>query len=311
MLIIQILLYLSILTFGVLVISKIIKIATAPVHLRWELYPVPHEPGKAEYGGSKLEEVNWWEKEHKTDYFGELKAMLSEILFLKAVWEHNRILWFGTFAFHWALYLFILNIVLLLITSIFNIPTVTLDNNINVWGIILYIVPLIAGFLGIIGAIRLFFLRVVDTNLKNYSTPSHYFNILLIGAIFLTYFLWVILDSNYVITAKEYYKSLITFSSLANISLHSVAKVNILLTIFFLFYLPFTHMTHFFAKYFTYHKVRWDDQPNFEGGKMAQKISELLNQPVSWSAPHIGADGRKNWIAIVTEIPTNKEKKNA
>lgn len=51
--------YFGLVIFLILVISKAIKIATAPVHLRWELYPVAHEKGKAHYGGSYLEEFEW------------------------------------------------------------------------------------------------------------------------------------------------------------------------------------------------------------------------------------------------------------
>jgi hypothetical protein len=65
-------------------------------------------------------------------------------------------------------------------------------------------------------------------------------------------------------------------------------------------------MTHFFTKFFTYHKVRWEDEPNVKGSKMQEKIAKQLQNPVTWAAPHIGADGKKNWIAIVTQ-PINKE----
>ena len=34
-----------------------------PTHVRWEIYPVQHETtARAAYGGSYLEELNWWEK---------------------------------------------------------------------------------------------------------------------------------------------------------------------------------------------------------------------------------------------------------
>jgi len=35
--------------------------------------------------------------------------------------------------------------------------------------------------------------------------------------------------------------------------------------------------------------------------KMQQEVIALLNQRVSWSAPHLHADGKKNWVDIVTE----------
>ena len=51
--------------------------------------------------------------------------------------------------------------------------------------------------------------------------------------------------------------------------------------------MPFTRMVHYVAKYFTYHKVRWDDEPNTRGSKLEGKVQELLARPESWSAPHI------------------------
>ena len=106
--------------FIVASLTKIIKVAKMPVHLRWELYPVPHEKGRASYGGSKLEENDWWRKEHKKDHFNEWKEMGTEIVFLKAVWEFNRSLWIGTFPFHFGLYMMITNMVLLFIARIFQ-----------------------------------------------------------------------------------------------------------------------------------------------------------------------------------------------
>jgi hypothetical protein len=60
-------------------------------------------------------------------------------------------------------------------------------------------------------------------------------------------------------------------------------------------------MTHMFIKYFTYHSVRWDDQPLKPGGRKEQKIAEALQYPVSWLAPHIRGDGRKTWVDVVNE----------
>ncbi|MCK7515284.1 MAG: hypothetical protein MZV70_72345 [Desulfobacterales bacterium] len=40
---------------------------TLPLHVRWEIYPVQHETtAKVAYGGSYMEELNWWEKKHRT-----------------------------------------------------------------------------------------------------------------------------------------------------------------------------------------------------------------------------------------------------
>jgi len=68
-------------------------------------------------------------------------------------------------------------------------------------------------------------------------------------------------------------------------------------------------MMHYLAKYFTYHKVRWDDAPNLKGSKIEREIKEALNQPVSWSAPHIQPG--KSWSEVAKGLPedtTGKER---
>ena len=42
--------YVSIIIFIIGLIYRALKLKGMPVHLRWELTPVPHEKGKAKYG---------------------------------------------------------------------------------------------------------------------------------------------------------------------------------------------------------------------------------------------------------------------
>ncbi|MBI4831703.1 MAG: nitrate reductase, partial [Candidatus Lindowbacteria bacterium] len=99
--------YAAFITFVVAVVVRIYKIETMPVHLRWELYPVAHEGKRAHYGGSYFEEVDWWTKPRHFSLIGELKGMIPEMLFIKALWENNRPLWYRSFPFHFGLYLLI------------------------------------------------------------------------------------------------------------------------------------------------------------------------------------------------------------
>ncbi|NJN64323.1 MAG: nitrate reductase, partial [Acidobacteria bacterium] len=66
-------------------------------------------------------------------------------------------------------------------------------------------------------------------------------------------------------------------------------------------YVPLTHMSHFFVKWFTWHQIRWDDEPNVKGGRIEKMIEKQLSAPITWSAPHIGADGKKSWADVATE----------
>ena len=106
--------YAGIVIFCAAVLKRIISYINNPMHVRWELYPVPHEGGgKAEYGGSYLEEVEWWKKPRETSKINELKVMAAEIFGLKAVHEYNRPLWFVTYPFHLGLYFTIVFLVFL------------------------------------------------------------------------------------------------------------------------------------------------------------------------------------------------------
>ena len=73
-------------------------------------------------------------------------------------------------------------------------------------------------------------------------------------------------------------------------------------------YIPLTHMSHFIAKYFTYHDIRWDDRVNLRGGKIEATIAEYLTYRPTWSAKHVGADGTKTWAEVATTNPAQKGK---
>jgi predicted membrane protein len=104
--------------------------------------------------------------------------------------------------------------------------------------------------------------------------------------------------------SKLYTKNLVTFN-FASISDVPFIIHTVLLSIFFL-YFPITRMMHLFAKYFTYHNVRWEDEPNVKGSKLEKKVKEALNFGVSWSAPHIQTG--KTWAEVATTIPTEEKK---
>ena len=76
-------------------------------------------------------------------------------------------------------------------------------------------------------------------------------------------------------------------------------SLHIILASLFFLYLPWTDMIHFVAKYFTYHEIKWDDSP--KDAKMEKELEGLLAQPVSWSAEHIKADGKKSWADLTTK----------
>jgi len=297
--------YAGIVIFCAAVLKRIISYINNPIHVRWELYPVAHEGGgKAEYGGSYLEEVDWWKKPRETSKINELKVMAAEILGLKAVHEYNRPLWFVTYPFHLGLYFTIMFLVFLFIGSIAGLMGM---EALAVMAIVKFTGPL--GFiLTLCGAAGLLYKRLTDAKLKIYSSVEHYFNLIIfivtMGVAIIT---WLFVDPNFVM-AKTFVAGLISFK-LTGIS-SPLFLIQILLIVATIAYIPFTHMSHFFMKYFLYHDIRWDDKPNIDSPETNAKINVVLNYPVTWSAEHIAGHGKNTWAEVATfnpEAQTEKE----
>jgi len=282
--------------FVVAFILRTIRIARLPVHLRWELAPVPHEKGKSHYGGSYLEEFEWWTKPREKDSIKEASYMLQEILLLKSVWENNRRLWWFSFPFHTGMYVLIGAGALLLLSNGLEVVGVQTAGG---WqgGISIFAG---AGFaLGGIGALGLLVSRFVDPRFRDYTTPAALFNLILLLAIFVTGGYVVAASQNLAGSVWDFGTGLVTGD--LSVELSGVLQAHVLLALVFLAYLPFTRMMHFVAKYFTYHQVRWDDEPLVAGGRLEQEANRLLEQPVTWGAPHVNANGSKNWVDVATE----------
>jgi nitrate reductase gamma subunit len=292
--------------FAVAFVLKSLKLARLPMHLRWELAPVPHEKGKGKYGGSYLEESQWWTKPREKDHLAEGLYMFQEILFLKALFEHKRGLWWFSFPFHFGLYLLIAAAGLLVLGGI---GTVTGLLGADLW-VFSGGIPLLVGIgcaLGILGSIGLFLTRTFSGGMANSTTRASFFNVALIGGMFGTG-LWAVL------TVPDFSEQVLAFMGAlftANMSvqLAGVLTAHFLLAFVFLAYLPFTQMMHFVAKYFTYHEVRWDDNPVEAGGKLEKELMELLGQKPTWSGSHLRADGVKTWVDIASDSGKQEDEK--
>lgn len=301
---------------AVFVIAVVVRFnmwAKMPMHLRWELYPVAHEAEKAHYGGSYLEESEWWNKPRQSSLLGELKVMIPEIVFLVAVREHNPSLWVRTFPFHFGLYMVIgATVAMMGMAAVGLVMPQLLAGSLGT--LVHYgILALGAGglCLGIIGAVGLLHRRLTDKALRDYTTPADIFNLLFfIVAFGCALFSFILVDRD-LSRAGMFVNNLVTLNwvSLPGAGLEVVLPTaSVILLSSLAAYVPLTHMSHFIGKYFAYHSIRWKDAPNLPGGPEEQSIQQLLSQPVTWSASHIGAGGNKNWVDVATEIPTEEKK---
>jgi nitrate reductase gamma subunit len=290
--------YLAVLVFAIGVILRALKYARAPMHLRWELYPVPHEKGKGDYGGSYFEEIGWWSKPRETSLLDEIGAMLEEMLLIRSLWHRNRGQWYASFPFHGGIYLLFGFTLLLALGAVAE--TAGLAG--AAWFGLLEGLTLIVGAVGLVagifGALSLLWRRLTDEKLKASSNLSDYVNLLVILAVFLTAaFAWLAVDPSFS-QLRGFMRGALTLSPPARVA--PAIATEIVVAALFLIYLPFTHMTHFVAKYFTYHQVRWDDAPNLNDPRMIARIEANLARPVGWSAPHIQSG--KSWAEVATEV---------
>ncbi|MDP8240896.1 MAG: respiratory nitrate reductase subunit gamma [Candidatus Hatepunaea meridiana] len=299
--IIQIFTYIAVVVAVLAMLIKALKYITAPLSFRWELYPVPHEKGRAEYGGSYLEELDWWSKKRKSSPFTELKEMASEIFFLKGVYRHNRRVWISSLPFHLGLYLCIGWLLLLLTGSIFEIFNISLCTSSCVLGSIIYYLTIPVGYIGLVltalGAIGLLLWRLSDPAQRKYNSPADYINLLIVLAVVIVALAAHLTSDPVFDSLRAYVKSLLIFSPVLSPGI--LFTIELWLVAFLIMYIPLTRMSHFVAKYFLYHSVRWNDEPNERGGKIEKQLLKQFNQKVSWSASHIQSG--KTWSEIGTE----------
>ncbi len=295
---------------GIAIIAMIVKALRymkAPEHMRWELYPVPHEKGKAEYGGSYLEEYDWWKKPREKDIINELKEMAEEVILLKGVYNGNKTVWISSFPFHLGMYITIGWLFLLLLGGIFQINGYSISPQTGLLASIIHFATIASGYIGLflagMGALGLLIWRTTDTEQRRFNSPSDYFNLFVFVVVTgLTLFTQFTMDPSFE-HIRAYVQSLVTFGNFTSPGI--LFTIEVIMIALLIMYIPLTRMSHFVAKYFIYHDVRWNDEPNERGSKIEKRIAELLKQKVDWAAPHIKTG--HTWGEVVSDNKENSD----
>ncbi|MHB8917110.1 MAG: respiratory nitrate reductase subunit gamma [Desulfocucumaceae bacterium] len=286
--------YFSILAFIGISAYKFYQYSRMPMHGRWELYPVPKEPGeKGHYGGSYYEDLEWWNKPRRVSHLGEIKEMLKEMLFIKNLFVNQRRHWWISYSMHLGIYLLGLWTVLLLagaVTELSGMPLVNAGTvNANPWAALVYYATFLSGTAGAvlltIGSGGLFLRRIFNNTLSKYTTPHEYFNLIYLLAVAVSGLVVWSGDPSFQY-GREIMKGLITVSP---INAGTSLTLHILLLGSLMIYIPQTKMSHYVAKYFSFHKVLWENEPNLRDSKMEETVKKAMGYKpkLSWSAPHI------------------------
>ena len=222
---------------------------------------------------------------------------------------HNRKLWIFSFPFHLGLYLITATLFLLIISGLLDIAgVVQLAETGSGAGYLLHVLTLILGYSGLLltflGCIGLLYQRLTDQKFKFYNTPMDLINLIFILVLTASVAVTLLFSNQSFIASKTFVRNLMTLN-MAEIS-DPYFSGHIILISLFLVYFPMTRMMHLFAKYFTYHNVRWEDEPNKRGSKLEARVKEALNFGVSWSAPHLQTG--KTWAEVATTFPEELKK---
>jgi nitrate reductase gamma subunit len=295
--------YLSVLILAVAVALRSVKLARMPLHLRWELYPMVHDKSVPR-GGSVYEQVDWWQSKRKANHLGKLKVMLTEILLLKGVRDHNRSLWFRSYPFHLGLYLLCMFTALLVVGALAEAGSAP-HADMTGWLASATKVVGVTGFILLgVGALALLVRRLRDPVLRENSSGADFLNLaLFLAHAVLGLLAFALVDRDYLFL-RGFVRAVLTLRAPG--ALPALVAAEVVLGCALIAYVPLTHMSHFFTKWFMYHRVRWDDEPNPVGSKIEASVRQQLGQKVGWNGPHIRGSGEKTWGQVATEECTSK-----
>jgi len=278
-----------------MIVYRFVKINSMPLHMRWELYPVPTDPNH-DHGGSFMEEVDFASKPQRHLPLNGLKELASEVFFLKKVRLNNKYgIWAFSLAMHWGIYLGFVWIGLMVLERFWAPAFLSGATN---------VLCVVSWLLGSVGTLGLIFKRATTTDLAIYTSPVEYFNL---GFLYLIYFTGLIGW----FAGPEFFAGLRSY--IAGDLPFGVSGISYLVwthfTLFelFLIYMPFTRLFHYVAKYFTFDKIFWDDHVVTRGSDLERQIETQLSYRLSWSASHI-AQG-KSWGEQAAMIDAREEKK--
>jgi nitrate reductase gamma subunit len=296
----QLLLYLCFVIFVVVTIARVVRYARSPVHVRWELYPVAHEKGRHEHGGSFFEESQWWEKPREIDHVNEAREMAREIFLLNGVRRNNRGLWTWSLPFHSGLYVLVGWMGLLIVGAVLQLAGVGPDNG---FFRLVRGVTTLAGYVGLAltccGALGLLVYRARDRDMRKFNTPADYIGLIWFAAAALLGLIAYAAQDPSFDQLRGFVASVVSFRAAA--PLNPLVAAAVAVGAVLIAYIPLTRMIHFAAKYFLYHDVRWSDEPLRTGSKLEARVKAALDYGVSWDAPHIQKG--KTWAEVATEEP--------
>ncbi len=287
---------------------KTIQYAKMPLHLRWDLYSIIHQDGRG-HVGSYYEDLERWTGPHRKRFVKSILFLLKDNFYLGEYFHQNRGYWYVLFPWHVGFLLIITFNALCFFAAFSMVLGLSVSpESPNIVGRILYHSILFAGvgsfITGSFGSMGMILKRLSSRELRAYASPMNYFNYVFLLTLFMSGFCaWYFVDpmfSEY----REFWKGLVTLSPR---DVQLAWAIHIVLVALVKLYLPFTRSMHYIARFFAFLWIQWDDRPNLRGSKIEKNVQKWLNQPVSWSAPHIQSGQKWTDLALERTLPRSIE----
>lgn len=259
-----------------------------PAHLRWDLYPVPHQ-GPA---GSKYQNIS--NQPHLISpihsFIYEMKGMAPEMLWIKRLKDSNPTMWHWSLLMHGGIFLSIAWIILVACGAVLIMNGYTINlSEYGAAGAGLYYLTQLCGIggsvIGLIGSLGLWQRRLNDPGLRTMSDFLSHVNLFIMVLVFLSMIVACgTVDPDFTLARAQ----------LAGITANQittgaswVVSLEFLIWGVFILYLPFSRMAHYLAKYFMFHKALWEDEAMKPGSGLEKSVNASLKYRLSWTADHI------------------------
>jgi nitrate reductase gamma subunit len=218
--------------------------------------------------------------------------MFKEIFFMKNLFVNRRKHWYYSYAMHLGIYLLGLFTLFLLAGAITELSglrvTASSGAGGHPWAVIVYYSTFATGLCGALlaagGSAALFLYRMSEDTLRRYTRADDYFSLILIFAASVSGLVAWSMDPGF-----NYARQAVTaMLTLTPVRAGAALTIHILLFGLLLIYIPLTKISHYVGKYFTYHRVLWDNEPNLRGSAMEGKVEKnLAYKPRNkWSSSH-------------------------
>ncbi|MDD5009144.1 MAG: hypothetical protein PHC68_12195 [Syntrophorhabdaceae bacterium] len=267
---------------------KIVKYLSLPTHLRWELYPVIHEE-KYRYGGSYFEDLDWWTGARQRSFWRAIRYLLRDYLYLESYLKKRFSYWLVLYTSHIGFVLLIIFQILIIVGALLSLNDIEISQaSTSVSGYLLHRLTQFIGpicfIAGAAGNIGLLIFRLIDNDLRPYTSPFMYFGYVFHIILSVSGLILWLYDASSFHQYREFWKGIFTLDP---VSTNPALTCFIILMNLHLVYLPFTRAIHYITRLFGFFLIRWDDEPNIRGSKLEKRLIKLSDQRITWSAPHI------------------------